>query len=89
MHAYVQHQDEIQEKLRKPFSLKDIQAPFYILLFGYIISFIVFLIEKFVVTPEKLCKLKNFIWPVKSLAKEKRHCKNIKIYSRDKRHLNV
>lgn len=67
MHSYVQNEELRQEKLRKPFSLEDIQAPFYILIFGYLISFIVFLIEKFVLTPEKLHKLRSFIWPVKSV----------------------
>lgn len=91
MHAYVQHQDEIQDKLRKPFSLKDIQAPFYILIFGYIISFIVFLVEKFILTPEKLCKFKKCILPVKRIANniEKGPCKNIKQFCRDKNDLNV
>lgn len=50
-HSYVHHQGHSDASLRHPFSMEDIQAPFYILIFGYIISFIVFLIEKFVLTP--------------------------------------
>lgn len=47
---------------RKPFSLTEIQAPFYFLVFGYIISLVVFLLEKFVLPPknvEKICKFFN------------------------------
>ena len=91
MHSYVQNQELRQEKLRKPFSLEDIQAPFYILIFGYIISFIVFLIEKFVLTPEKLYKLKGFIWPVKSIFNdfEKSRRNRFKKLYRGKKDLNV
>ncbi|XP_031622960.1 uncharacterized protein LOC116340548 [Contarinia nasturtii] len=50
-----------EQRTRKPFSLDDIQAPFYILLMGYIISFIVFLIERFVLTPNKYGRFEKLV----------------------------
>lgn len=44
---------DLEANRRKPFSLRDIQSAFYFLIIGYIISAIVFLIEKFVMPPER------------------------------------
>lgn len=65
--SYVQQQSF---KRRKPFSLKDIQTPFYILYIGYFISFVVFLIEKFIFSPTKCEKIERFISPVDYLMRE-------------------
>lgn len=72
MHSYVMNQDKQQKTHRKPFSLKDIQTPFYILIVGYIISFIVFLIETFLLSPEKLKNLQTMLKPVDSDNKKNR-----------------
>lgn len=65
--SYVQQQ---ATRHRKPFSLKDIQTPFYILYLGYFISFVVFLIEKFILSPEKCEKIERFISPVDYVMRE-------------------
>lgn len=64
---------------RKPFSMNDIQAPFRILIMGYVLSFIVLLIEKYVLPPKKLAQVKRFICPVKCIKND------VKTY----RHRNV
>lgn len=56
-----------QHKHRTPFSLKDIQAPFYILIVGYVFSLLAFLVEKFVLPPEKFVKIIRTIRPVNSI----------------------
>lgn len=89
MHSYVQNQEKQQEKHRKPFSMKDIQAPFYILIAGYSVSFIVFLIEKFVLTPEKLYKLKRSIRPVKIIINDSEKSPRNRFKNIRKRKLNV
>lgn len=69
MESYIQRQ-VTQNDDRKPFSLNDIQAPFYLLVFGYIISGIVFLLEKFVLHPKNLKKILKFINPTRNYMKD-------------------
>lgn len=47
--------------------MRDIQTPFRFLTYGCLISLAVFLIEKFVLPPEKLTKLKRRFRPVQSM----------------------
>lgn len=69
MASYIQRQ-VTQNDDRKPFSLNDIQAPFYLLVFGYIISGIVFLLEKFVLHPKNMKKISKFIYPTRTYMKD-------------------
>lgn len=69
MESYIQRQ-VTQNDDRKPFSLNDIQAPFYLLVFGYIISGIVFLLEKFVLHPKNMKKISKFINPTRTYMKD-------------------
>ena len=66
-HTHIHHKGYQISNIRQPFSLHDIQAPFYILIIGYIISFVVFLTEKFVLHPKKCEKLQRIIRPVNSV----------------------
>lgn len=60
------HRQLEESKIRKPFSLSDIQAPFYFLVFGYAVSFVVFLLEKFILYPENVERIWEFVNPVGS-----------------------
>lgn len=90
-HSYM-HQQKYpnNDHIYKPFSLKDIEIPFYILITGYIISFIVFLFEKFILTPKNLYKLQTIIWPVNTVIKdiESNRSKKFKKFKNNKRNLN-
>lgn len=86
--TYVRHQ---MNKYRKPFSLEDIQTPFYILYFGYTISFVVFLIEKFILPPKKFDKIGRLINPVDSVVKdfEANRRKKFSKFCKQSKHLKV
>lgn len=89
-HTYIHRKGYRVSSNRQPFSLNDIQAPFYILIIGYIISFVVFLIEKFVLNPKKFEKLQRIIIPVKRVRSDfqSTHIKKYKkFYSSQKRSL--
>lgn len=45
---------------RKPFTLQDIQTSFYVLIFGHSIAMIVFLIEKFLMSPKRINQSKMY-----------------------------
>lgn len=67
MKAYTHDRAMFGKRPRKPFSLKDIQTPFYFLIIGYFISFVMFMIEKFILSPDKLAKIRNYIRPTQRL----------------------
>lgn len=66
------HINEVYQlhKHRTPFSLKDIQAPFYILIVGYVFSLLAFLVERFVLPPGKFTQIVRVIRPVNSIVSE-------------------
>lgn len=57
--AYVKNPQQFAKHLRKPFTVEDLQTPFFILLVGYTMAFLVFLMEKFVAAPD----IVTFLWP--------------------------
>lgn len=69
IHAQVKNSQHFAKSHPKPFSLEDLQMPFFILIIGYTTSFVVFLIEKFVASPDKYRKIIAYLCPVQSLKK--------------------
>lgn len=65
--AYVKNPQQFAKHQRKPFSVEDLQTPFFILIVGYTMSFVVFLMEKFVASPEKCEKVIGYLRPVQSI----------------------
>lgn len=45
---------------RKPFTIADIQTSFYVLIFGHSIAMIVFMIERFVMSPKRISQSKMY-----------------------------
>lgn len=45
----------------KPFTLKNVETPFYLLLIGYLFSSIVFLVEKWVIPPQRFRNIKKAV----------------------------
>lgn len=65
--AYVKNPQQFAKHLRKPFTVEDLQTPFFILFVGYTMAFIVFLMEKFVAAPEKCHKIVTFLRPIQTI----------------------
>lgn len=61
IHTYVKNPHQFAKHLRKPFSVEDLHTPFFILIVGYTMSFVVFLMEKFVASPEKCRKIMSLV----------------------------
>lgn len=55
--AYVKNPQQFAKHLRKPFTVEDLQTPFFILIVGYTVAFVVFLMEKFVAAPKRCQKI--------------------------------
>lgn len=58
--AYVKNPQQFAKHLRKPFTVEDLQTPFFILIVGYTMSFVVFLMEKFVAAQQKCHKIMTY-----------------------------
>lgn len=80
IHAYVRYPQTFPHHQKKPFSVEDLQTPFFILIVGYTMSFVVFLIEKFMASPEKCEKFIAYLRPVQTIKNQFRsqHAKNQK-----------
>lgn len=72
IHAYVKNQQKFPKRHRKPFSMEDLQTPFFILIVGHTMSFVVFLMEKFMASAEKKWKITAFLWTIWCLKYKKK-----------------
>lgn len=58
--AYVNDPQQFAKRIRKPFTVEDLQTPFFILIVGYTMSFVVFLMEKFVAAQKNRHKVVTY-----------------------------
>lgn len=70
MEANTAHRYEFYQSPLQAFTLQHIRQPFHILMVGYVIALVVFLFERFILTPGKFGKIISRIQPVRSIQRD-------------------
>lgn len=71
IHAYAKYPQQFEHYQRKPFSVEDLQTPFFILIVGHTMAFVVFLMEIFLASPEKCQQFIAFLSQAQSIKNNK------------------